>query len=137
MDSNPYEIFVMINPPTNDKLVKGKLIKKNKGHYNFISNDIVIEKIELSSEHLEEQTLTRLLSALLRHGVNPIYICEQIDKCNLPIVSTGKALTRVLKKYIDNNNFKVKCKNIECGSENIKFENGCNICQDCGSGSCG
>lgn len=137
MDNNPYEIFVMINPPTNDKLVKGKLIKKNKGHYNFISNDIVIEKVELSSEHLEEQTLTRLLSALLRHGVNPIYICEQIDKCNLPVVSTGKALTRVLKKYIDNNNFKVKCKNIECGSENIKFENGCNICQDCGSGSCG
>lgn len=135
LDNKPYEIFVMVNPNTTEKIIKGVLVKKTKGHYNFVSDDLLIEKVELEAELSEERTLTRLISALLRHGVDPIHICEQIDKCNLPIISTGKALIRVLKKYINFDELKSTCK--ACKSKNIKFENGCNICQDCGNGSCG
>jgi hypothetical protein len=40
---------------------------------------------------LMSRCLPRLVSGMMRHGVNPKFIIEQIDKCPLEIVSFGKS----------------------------------------------
>jgi ribonucleoside-diphosphate reductase alpha chain len=73
----------------------------------------------------------------MRHGVNPKFIIEQIDKCPLEVVSFGKALARTLKKYIPEKELLERYKCSECGSSNVKFEEGCGTCLECGSSKCG
>jgi ribonucleoside-diphosphate reductase alpha chain len=136
LKDKPYEIFVTLDPNTNERLVKGEVIKQGKGHYTFKSDSISIEKLEIQAEYAEERILTRLLSGMLRHGVNPKFIYEQIDKCDLPVVSTGKALSRVIKKYIPENELLERHKCKDCGSSNVRFEEGCSKCNDCGSSKC-
>lgn len=138
MDENPYEVFAFRN---NTGLVKskGKIVKQKRGVYHFTSyNDEASSIIHLETAALnsDEQVLTRLISAMLRHGVNPHFVCDQINKTPLEIVSFGKALTRVLKYYIKEEELKGKLKCSDCGGTNIRLEEGCSRCLDCGESKC-
>jgi hypothetical protein len=115
---------------------KGSIIKQKKGHYSFKSKCFEMENIQSESIRNDEQVLTRLISGMLRHGAAPIFIMEQIDKCNLEIVSFGKAISRVLKKYIKDEELLNRTECGECGSTNLKREEGCLSCLDCGSSRC-
>ena len=69
--------------------------------------------------------------------MNPYFIIDQINKTPLEVVSFGKALTRVLKQYIKDDELKGKIKCSDCGSENVRLQEGCATCNDCGSSKCG
>jgi ribonucleoside-diphosphate reductase alpha chain len=99
LDGKPYEVFAHSDSP-NFRNSKGQIVKSKKGVYDYVAGDESIAEIQSKALHADEQMLTRLVSGMMRHGVNPKFILEQIDKCELEIVSFGKALARVLKKYI-------------------------------------
>lgn len=139
MDENPYEVFVFRNG-LNFKKCSGVTVKQKKGVYNFIPNDENqpgVANLQDAALHADEQILTRLISGMLRHGMNPYYVIDQINKTPLEIVSFGKALTRVLKYYIKEEELKGKLKCSDCGGTNIRLEEGCSKCMDCGSSKCG
>ena len=54
-------------------------------------------------------------------------------------INTWKAgVERALKKYIpDGTRAKTKHKCLECGSNNLVYQEGCLICINCGSSKCG
>lgn len=130
LNDKPYEVFLEEGSLANSK---GKIIKAKKGVYNYCVDDLCVP---ISSEMTDEQAaITRLVSTSLRHGADIKFIVEQLQKTPGDIFSFTKGLARVLKKYIpDGAKSTVKC--LECGSENVVFENGCNMCKDCGGGSC-
>lgn len=135
LNDNPYEVFAF---PANEDLksVKGSIFKVKKGQYDFISEDGELNNLQSAALHAEEQVLTRLVSGMLRHGMNPYFIIDQINKTPLEIVSFGKALTRVLKSYIKEDTLQGKMKCNDCGSTNIRLQEGCQTCNDCGSSKC-
>lgn len=135
LEDKPYEVFAFENP-LEKKHHKGKIIKVKQGVYKFESNTYSIDNLQLSSEHSDEKMLTRMISALLRHGVHPKYVIEQTEKSELEITSFGKVVVRTLKRYIkDGEQSTVTCN--DCGSNNVVFEEGCMTCKDCGSSKCG
>lgn len=129
-DSKPYEIF--IDTETSFSGI-GEIIKKRKHTYYFKQNDITVD---ISSTMTDEQAaITRLVSTSLRHGADIKFIVEQLNKADGDLFSFTKGLARVLKKYIpDGAKSTVQC--LDCGSDNVIFEEGCNKCLSCGSSAC-
>lgn len=136
LNDNPYEVFAFLADETM-KSVKGRIVKVKKGQYDFLDGDVNIKNLQTAALHADEQVLTRLVSGMLRHGVNPYFIIEQINKTPLEVVSFGKALTRVLKQYIKEEELRGKMKCNDCGSTNVRLQEGCVTCLDCGSSKCG
>lgn len=133
MDNKPYEIFAY---PTNDKLSEsGEVVKVKSGVYEFHYND---DKSLIITDTMSDVqvALCRSISTSLRHGTPVQYVVEQQEKSNGDITSFSKAIARVLKKYIpvDKLLSRASCK--DCGSTNIKYEEGCLTCLDCGSSKC-
>ena len=88
----------------------------------------------------EQEAVTRLVSANLRHGTDVKFIVEQLQKTEGDMFSFTKSLARVLKRYIpDGAKSTVKCLNENCTGDrtNVIFEEGCHKCLDCGSSKCG
>ena len=139
LDENPYEIFTFKNG-LNFKKGKGLVVRQKKGVYHFIPNNEAeagIANLQEAALHADQQILTRMISAMLRHGMNPQFIIGQVDKTPLEIVSFGKAVTRVLKYYIKEEELKGKVKCSDCGSDNVRLQEGCLTCNSCGSSKCG
>ena len=137
MNGLPYEVFAFPEPKNVSGIIQGTTKKIRQTKYRFESNTINIEELQLASPTPEEQILTRLISGMLRHGTDPKFIVEQIDKCPLEIVSFGKAIMRVLKKYVSDQALSARFKCKDCGGTNVRFEEGCSKCVDCGSSKCG
>ena len=108
-----------------------------KGQYNYVSEDGVLRNIQATAIRNDELVLTRLISGMLRHGAKPQFVMEQIDKCDLEIVSFGKAISRTLKKYVKDEEMVQRNSCKDCGSSNVKMQEGCLTCLDCGSSKCG
>lgn len=141
MDNKPYEVFAFDTKFNIDlrgipNKLHGKVVKIKKGVYNFINGEVghTIHNLQIIAEEGEEQTVTRLVSGMLRHGAKPEWVCEQIEKCNLEIVSFGKAITRVLRKYVATSAVSDPCPT--CNSQMIR-EEGCIKCKNCGYSKCG
>lgn len=138
LDNNPYEVFAL--PGTIMKnYSNGFLTKKKKGVYTLTcSLDEEYSIItDITSDMTEEQeTITRLVSGMLRHGANVKFVTEQLQKTNGVLTSFTKAIARVLKTYIpDGEKASTVCSN--CGGTNVVFEEGCSVCKDCGHSKCG
>jgi ribonucleoside-diphosphate reductase alpha chain len=134
LNSKPYEVFAF--NAAGLESTKGKVIKVAKGRYKYESEDFTLGNLQKMALHTDEMVLTRLISGMMRHGVNPKFIIEQIDKCPLEIVSFGKALARVIKKYIPEKELNERAKCTSCGSTNVRYEEGCAKCLDCGGSKC-
>jgi len=133
LDGNPYEIF--IDDSDNRYSSKGKIIKEGRGKYIFKNGGDPVEIKNYMTD--EQQAITRLVSANLRHGTDIKFIVEQLQKINGNMFSFTKSLARVLKKYIPEG---VKASGItcnSCGSNDIIFEEGCHKCRSCGNSKCG
>lgn len=137
IDENPYEVFAFNLPENVRTGITGTTSKEKKGKYNFNYKDGVLENIETAALHKDEQILTRLISGMLRHGVKPQFVMEQIDKCDLEIVSFGKAISRILKKYVKEEDLINRNKCSDCGSTELRMQEGCLTCNECGSSKCG
>lgn len=137
LEGKPYELFAFIMEGDIKQSCTGKIIKIKKGHYDFECENGSIKNIQDIAVKKDEQVLTRLISGMLRHGAKPQFVMEQIDKCELEVVSFGKAVSRVLKKYCSEEEMinRNTCK--ECGSANLKMQEGCLVCLDCSSSKCG
>lgn len=141
LNKEPYEIFVSKYDVYSDntcipKEVKdGKIVKMKRGHYELITEN---KNYIISGETLDEtvESLTRMISISLRHGVDISFIVQQLEKTKGDLYSFSKALSRALKKYIKDG-VKVSGDNCpECNSNNLIREDGCIKCSNCGFSKC-
>jgi ribonucleoside-diphosphate reductase alpha chain len=135
-DEKPFEVFAIPFEEGLEKYHQAILRKKSKGNYVVVIDD------EISFENIteemtdEEEALTRMISTALRHGSSIDFIVEQLNKSHGTVVSFNKAISRVLSKYAKRlADRKYTC--LSCVSENVRFEEGCYKCVDCGSSKCG
>jgi ribonucleoside-diphosphate reductase alpha chain len=133
----PYEIFGgKANGFGIKKTCKGKVIKHKKGQYGIEIGDLEIEDF---SKHFtpQEQTIFRLASTLMRHGVPIEYVVDQMQKSTDDMFSLPSAVARVLKKYIKDGQKVTGQICDSCGSEDLVYIEGCVTCRACGNGKCG
>jgi ribonucleoside-diphosphate reductase alpha chain len=134
LEEKPYEVFASKNQWELPKHFECEIHKKAKGKYNIYipKTDQIIEDFnhEITDE---EAVITRLLSTSLRHGVSVEFLCSQLAKTTGSIVSYGKAVYRVLSKYIGKQQTGESCP--ECSSKLI-MEEGCKKCSGCGYSKC-
>lgn len=153
IDGNPYEIFTGLADDEDGILLpksvlNGRIIK-NRDEDGNSRYDFQYENkrgyrttIEGLSHKFDKEywNYAKLISGVLRHGMP---IADAIDlvsglQLDSESINTWKnGVERALKKYIPNGT-KVKKGSCEgCGSENLTYQEGCLICQDCGSSKCG
>lgn len=140
LDGDPYEVFAF-KPKTEGlhlpvRLKQGYLTKIKKGRYDLqCEGGIIIEDLSQHFETTEQEALTRLISAALRHGSESKFIMEQLNKSEGTIVSFSKAIARTLKKYIpDEANSGEPCPS--CGEKSLVYQEGCMVCLNCSSSKC-
>jgi len=82
----------------------------------------------------------KLISSVLRHGMPINKVVELVTSLQFDVesINTWKnGVARALKKYIPNGTAAEDAKCEGCGSANVIYQEGCLICQDCGSSKCG
>lgn len=136
LGKDPYEIFAMkqsgLHLPLG--LKTGKLVKEKSGLYHLETGDgWVLADIRKFFESDEQEALTRMISTALRHGADIEFIVSQLIKSEGTITSFAKAIARTLKTYIKEITV-LKCSS--CSSNNLKLQEGCFVCMDCGSSKC-
>jgi ribonucleoside-diphosphate reductase alpha chain len=142
LHGKPYEIFCFpeeqISIPANK--TEGILQKNGHGRYNLVigtGEDAWtiknVAQLLLTDEH---RMITRLLSTSLRHGAPLSAILGQLAKCEGDVTTFSKALLRVLKKYITEEEYLEASRCRSCGSKQLVMEQGCLQCKDCGYSGC-
>ena len=136
LDNDPFEVFALkqgtLHMPTN--LTKGRLIKEGTGHYTLKTPDgWVLNNLADLFESDEQEALTRMISTALRHGADIGFIVAQLYKAEGNITSFAKAIGRTLKGYATEI-AGLTCS--ACGSKQVKMQEGCFVCADCGSSKC-
>lgn len=133
LNNKPYEVFVTDHFTNEEELV---LRKVKKGRYDLIKDGKVYSEDITTEMSDEQEAITRLVSTSLRHGADIKFIVEQLSKTSGDMFGFTKGLARVLKKYIPNGaKSTINC--LDCGSDNVVFEEGCMSCKSCGSSKCG
>lgn len=131
MDGKPYEVFAIDWFTDRSEM---SLKKVGKGRYDLILKEEIFSEDVTSEMTDEESALTRMISTALRHGSSIDFIVEQLNKSHGSVVSFSKAISRVLAKFAKRRVNGQKCLN--CGSENLKLQEGCQTCQECGNSKC-
>ncbi len=150
-DGVPYEIFTGLADneifPIPDSIVKGRIVKTKdedgKNRYDFQYTDKYGYKNTLGGlSHMfkpEFWNYAKLISGVLRHGMPIPSVVNLVRSLRLDSASINtwkNGVERALKRYIpDGTKAKGNCE--ECGSSNLVYQEGCLICQNCGSSKCG
>jgi ribonucleoside-diphosphate reductase alpha chain len=136
LNGQPYEVF---GGKANGFGIKhkceGKIIKHKSGQYGLEMGSVVIDDF---SKHFtpEEQTIFRLASTSLRHGIPIEFTVEQLHKSTDDMFSLPSAVARVLRKYIKNGQKVLGKKCPNCQQYNtIIYHDGCTECP-CGYKGC-
>lgn len=131
----PYEVFAGKNGCITT-LKKGTLTKNKRGHYQLKAEDgsIVENVCDLLTD--EQAVITRMISLALRHGSDITYIVDQLEKSHGDMTNFGKAMARVLKKYIPDGTKATGVACETCGGTNVVRMEGCLTCKDCGGSKC-
>lgn len=129
LDGRPFEMFA---GPLRHKLpATGTVVKKSSQKYFFEGEGV--ESFDLVAEFGEHGTYA--YSKMLNHGIPPWSIVDMCDKMIENILGFNKAMGRILKKYITNEDAgKLKCSS--CGGK-LTFTEGCVSCIFCGVSKCG
>ena len=150
-DNRPYEIFTGIADeeifPIPKSIVKGQIIKnkseEGKTRYDFQYTDKYGYKKTMEGlSHMfkpEFWNYAKLISGVIRHEMPIADVVNLVQSLKLDSESINNwknGVERALKKYIPNGT-RAKGKCSECHSENLVYEEGCLICKDCGSSTCG
>lgn len=105
-----------------------------------------------SEEHFQEkyslwESVTRLISLLLRSGMPLDKILKQLERSSYSVVDAAAILIRILRKFVPNEledfeDEEIVAKGLgelckECGQYAYVRENGCGSCRNCGYTSCG
>ena len=133
-NGKPYEIFAFrCNDNKSIPNHKGKIIKRKKMHYSFVSDKVEIDALQSTHNGTEEQAATLYTSMLLRHGVDINQITKVAKKVNDNITSFSSAMCRILNKYVKGGITSETCP--ECG-EKLFRNGGCIECKNCGYSKC-
>lgn len=142
MNGEPYEFFggfpgALSIPKTYGT---GKLIKRAKGTYRLHigknGDSIIVDDIANTLSTPEMGWQTRLISTALRHGTPLDFLVEQMTKTG-KLNDFNKVIGRVLKKYIiDGTKIRSSAKCDRCFSNNLKWQEGCPQCMECGYTKC-
>ena len=138
VDGIPFEMFAFTDPGNHKfpiKIEKGKVTKVRSRVYKlegFLGN----KKYTINNvvDLMEDGDETRKYSLMLRHGIHPIHIIEQIEEY-VTIVSLDKVIMKTLRNYVDNDKLKKEPCPV-CGSE-LRREEGCIKCVSCEYSKCG
>jgi ribonucleoside-diphosphate reductase alpha chain len=130
-DGKPYEVFAVPHFTNESHL---ELCKVAKGRYDLLKNKETYSEDITANMSDEEDVVTRLCSAGLRHGADITYLVEQLGKSHGDITSFSKAISRCLKKYINVEKVTAKSECPECQGE-LRYEEGCKKCS-CGFSAC-
>lgn len=142
LHGRPYEIFCFpeeqISIPANR--TKGLLQRNGRGRYNLIIGEGEDAWTIRNVAHLlfsdEHRMITRLLSTGLRHGAPLNALVSQLTKCDGDVTTFSKAIVRVLKKYITDEEYLEASRCRSCGSKKLVMEQGCVQCTQCGYSGC-
>jgi ribonucleoside-diphosphate reductase alpha chain len=152
-DGRPYEIFTGLADeevlPIPKSVTRGKIIKvKNesgKSRYDFKYTDKFGYENTLGGiSHMfnkEFWNYAKLISGVLRHGMPLPDVVNLVSSLSLnteTINTWKKGVERALKKYIpDGTKARKGTQCNSCGSEELVYQEGCLICQNCGYSKCG
>lgn len=153
MNNRPYEIFTGLADdemfPIPKSITRGRILKNRdengKARYDFQYTDKYGYNNTLGGlSHMfnpEYWNYAKLISGVLRHGMPIADVVNLVSSLHLSDASINtwkNGVERALKRYIPNGT-KVKSKQKcgECSSGNLVYQEGCLICQDCGSSKCG
>jgi len=153
IDGRPYEIFTGLADDEEGILVpksvqKGSIIKNyeedgtSRYDFQYVNKRGYKTTIEGLSYKFNKEfwNYAKLISGVLRHGMaieDVLNLVAGLQLDNENINNWKNGVERALKKYIPNGT-KVKkghCDN--CNSDSLVYQEGCLICQDCGSSKCG
>lgn len=151
LNGRPYEIFTGLADeemyPIPKSIVKGSIIKtkdaEGNSRYDFQYTDKYGYKNTLGGlSHMfkpEFWNYAKLISGVLRHEMpipNVVNLVRSLRLDSESINNWKNGVERALKRYIpDGTKAKGKCG--ECNSSNLHYQEGCLICNDCGSSKCG
>ena len=149
LHGQPYELF---GGPNEDmdiprsakegfmhKVPVGKHKNRYDLSYSHYNDTVTIEDIGNAFENKTYGIFTRVLSLSLRHGAPIEHLVEQLGKDESEeLNSLSSVLRRALKKYIKDGTAvsgdKKGCE--KCGSHNLRYQEGCPVCLDCGYTKC-
>ncbi|TRX72029.1 adenosylcobalamin-dependent ribonucleoside-diphosphate reductase [Carboxylicivirga sp. M1479] len=153
IDGIPYEIFTGLSDDEDGILLPksvqtGKIIKNreedgtSRYDFQFTNKRGYKTTIEGLSHKFDKEywNYAKLISGVLRHqmpieGIIDLVAGLQLDSESINTWKNG--VERALKKYIPDGT-KAKRGNCEnCGSDELIYQEGCLICQSCGSSKCG
>lgn len=133
---NPYEVFAGKNGFIDKNITKAKIIKVKKRCYKAIFEDETELAPITAASNEHEETITRLISGLLRSGASMHLIVQQLERINGDMHSFGRALSRVLKKYIPDGTKEKGEECPECNQRSIIRQDGCIKCSLCTWSKC-
>jgi ribonucleotide reductase alpha subunit len=138
LNGEPYEMFMgkadAFKIP--NKVSQAKLVRVKSGNYNLLdqTNNVLVKDVIKTADNDESAWTTRMMSMALRHGVPIKYLVDQLSKDG-SIVDVNNVLARLLRKYLKAKKASTeKCP--QCGSANLKYEDGCSQCLDCSYSGC-
>jgi ribonucleoside-diphosphate reductase alpha chain len=151
LDGSPYEVFAGYSEHISlpKRFVKGMLVKNGKVNgmatYNLVvaepgheDDPFAIKDIVNQFDNPDFGALTRMLSLSLRHGVPIQFACEQLKKDkNSDLTSFNSVIARVLGKAYIKDGLKPTGACSNCGSDQLRYQEGCVTCDACGSSKCG
>ncbi len=153
LNGRPYEIFTGLQDDDEGIMLpktveKGQIIKNidengvKRYDFQFTNKRGYKVTIEGLSEKFDKEywNYAKLISSVLRYQM-PIDLCirliGQLDLGSENINNWKNGVERALKKYIQDGTAVKGEKCSVCGSESLVYQEGCLICQNCGSSRCG
>jgi len=153
LDGRPYEIFTGFSDDEDGILLprsitKGYIIKSREDEetsrydFQYINSRGYKTTIEGLSHKFNPVywNYAKLISGTLRHGMPIHKVVELVTSLQLDneTINSWKAgVARALKKYIPDGTIAEDAKCIDCGSDDVIYQEGCLTCLSCGSSKCG
>ena len=153
VDGKPYEIFTGIDDEDEGlyipkRINKGLIIKAydpdGTKHYDFQYCNkrglkVTVEALD-TKFNPEFWNYAKLISGVLRYGmpIDQVIALVQGMELNDESINTWKnGVERALRKYIVSGERAKGQKCPACGAEDLVYQEGCLICQNCGNSKCG
>jgi ribonucleoside-diphosphate reductase alpha chain len=139
-EKHPIAFFVHSNSVQN-----GEYVTLNRGCRTIqklliekgVDTDLVLDQVEKIRDNPHHTRLGKMVSMALRHNIRIVDIVEALTGIEGDYISSTLTAIRKFLSYQIEDGTKATGKKCEaCGSDNIVYESGCDICRDCGSSGC-